>query len=61
LNEGLCIGFDASSTNDFPAAEYIGKQAAAVNPVLYDRSSGKGLTTQASAKKDAWFAKLDTA
>jgi hypothetical protein len=60
LSEGLCVNFNASSTNDFSTAEYVGKQAAAVNPVLYDRSRGKELTTQTIAKKDAWFAKLDT-
>jgi len=57
----LCVSFNAGSTNDFPTAQYVGKQAAAVNPVIYDRSRGEGPAAQAVAKKDAWFAKLDAA
>lgn len=56
-----CISFNASSTKDFSAIKYIGKQAAAVNPALYDRSRGKGPATEVLSKKHAWFAKLDAA
>lgn len=57
----LCGSFNASTTNNFPAAQHVSTQASAMNPVLYDCGGGKSLATQAVAKEDAWFAKLDAA
>ena len=49
------------SANDFATADDIGKQAAAVNPVLDDRRRRKRLAAEVLAKKNAGFTQLNAA